>query len=321
MISIDSNKVEKAKALYATELKDFADTAVKKLKALKARETTLTAIEIQYLDNLIADLPQLVGAKTSDLLNKIQKFPPLPKRKIRKPKKGPKPKQLTEKIIIAMGYKELRDSFLAKYFHTIGIKACVYCNCLLTVTTEDIGGSIRAKFQVDHYRSKNTYPCFSISLYNLYPVCGPCNNIKKEHLVELDLYNDNLSANLVSRHKFSLDRASISKYITSRNFEDLKITYLEDPITLSGAKTFQEVFDISGIYNTQKDVAEELILKARIYNKPYKQMLINAFPKLFSDQSLSNRIIIGNYMEIENIHKRPMAKFTQDIARQLKLIK
>ena len=67
-------------------------------------------------------------------------------------------------------------------------------------------------------------------------------------------------------------------------------------------------------------MVEELIIKARIYNAPYKKVLIDAFPKLFTNASLSNRILIGNYTEPENIHKRPMAKFTQDIAKQLKLI-
>ena len=33
------------------------------------------------------------------------------------------------------------------------------------------------------------------------------------------------------------------------------------------------------------------------------------------------RMITGNYSEYQNVHKRPLAKFTQDIARDLKLIK
>lgn len=321
MIGIYTTKVEDAKKLFQTEIKEFTNKALRKLKVLRKKETSLTPEEKQYIDNLISDLPQLVVAKPKQLVDKIPDYPPLSKKVLPTPKKGePKPKQLSDKIINSLGYSELRDTFYARYFGAIGIKTCVYCNSLLTITTENSSGNIRAKFQVDHYRSKNKYPCFSISLYNLYPVCGPCNNIKKEHLVQLDLYEDDVTAVLTSRHHFSLERSSIARFIVSNSSKDLKINYNEDKLSLAAAKTFQEVFDINGIYDTQKDVAEELILKARIYNKPYKQMLINAFPKLFSDQSMSNRIIIGNYMESENIHKRPMAKFTQDIAEQLGLI-
>jgi len=40
---------------------------------------------------------------------------------------------------------------------------------------------------------------------------------------------------------------------------------------------------------------------------------------MFDNNSISNRLIVGNYVEPENIHKRPMAKFMQDLANQLEL--
>lgn len=65
----------------------------------------------------------------------------------------------------------------------------------------------------------------------------------------------------------------------------------------------------------------ELIQKKEIYTESYKQHLAKQFKDLFKDESIINRLIIGNYDTVEDIHKRPMAKFTQDIARQLNLIK
>ena len=74
-------------------------------------------------------------------------------------------------------------------------------------------------------------------------------------------------------------------------------------------------------YNTQKDLAAELIIKSKIYNDSYKKMLMNTFNKLYGKNPMMfKRIIVGNYTERNEIHKRPMSKFTQDIARQLKLI-
>jgi hypothetical protein len=87
-----------------------------------------------------------------------------------------------------------------------------------------------------------------------------------------------------------------------------------------GFSSFQETFDIKGIYETQKDIVEELILKALIYTPNYKKTLIENFPKIFNDVNLSNRLIVGNYVQSDEIHRRPMAKFIQDIAKQIKLI-
>ena len=36
---------------------------------------------------------------------------------------------------------------------------------------------------------------------------------------------------------------------------------------------------------------------------------------------MAERLLVGNYTRSKDIHKRPMTKFTQDIAKQLKLIK
>jgi hypothetical protein len=77
---------------------------------------------------------------------------------------------------------------------------------------------------------------------------------------------------------------------------------------------------ISGVYETQKDIVEELILKAKVYTPSYRAALIKNFPDVFTSSSLSNRIIIGNYSQKDEIHKRPMSKFIQDIATQLELI-
>ena len=43
--------------------------------------------------------------------------------------------------------------------------------------------------------------------------------------------------------------------------------------------------------------------------------------KLFPDEAFIDKLIIGNYTTPEECYKRPFSKFTQDIARELKLIK
>lgn len=234
---------------------------------------------------------------------------------------------LKDLINNTLNYKNKRDTFYPKYFQKIGIKSCVYCNSQLTITIEKIiylktkvNNEFIAKFQVDHFYPKDKYPYLSVSLYNLYPTCASCNNAKKVTEVSFNLYQDNV---LPSKYKFALDIKSKAKFITSRDINDIEFKFIDfekpdEKIVVKGS--FEDTFQINGIYKTQKDLAEEIILKSQIYNKAYKEKLISSFPDIFNNKNLGNRIILGNYCEPEEIHKRPMAKFMQDIAKDIGLI-
>ena len=64
-----------------------------------------------------------------------------------------------------------------------------------------------------------------------------------------------------------------------------------------------------------------IVLKSIIYKETYLKSLRNSFKKLYPDKiPMAERLLVGNYNNVKDIHKRPMAKFTQDIAKQLKLI-
>ncbi len=218
-------------------------------------------------------------------------------------------------LINRMGYKTLRNDFYPGYFEKLQIKACVYCNCQFALTVRRVNGKKIAKFQVDHALPKAEYPCFSISFYNLYPTCGPCNNSKSRSNISFILYSADYNDYQSSKFQFELDKTSLIRYKVNWKDSDLKIKFEDRGSGLNKA------LSIESVYNTQKDIAEELVLKSMIYNKAYKQSLSEALTKLYKHKvPMLERLIIGNYLEEKDIHKRPMAKFTQDIARQLKLI-
>lgn len=231
-------------------------------------------------------------------------------------------KNFRNKLLDALGYENKRTNFYPKYFTKIGIKACAYCNSQSTVTIEAVtekGRKRKAKFQVDHYFPKSEYPCFSISLYNLYPVCASCNNSKGKRKVDFVLYGNPATMGVSSVFKFKLDLTSVAKYILERKDDTIRYTF-EAPAPKKGTVSYDKVFDIQGIYDTQRDIAEELVLKASIYTKSYKKILKNKFPEIFTSPEIIDRLLIGNYTSESDIHKRPMAKFTSDIAKQVGLI-
>ena len=65
---------------------------------------------------------------------------------------------------------------------------------------------------------------------------------------------------------------------------------------------------------------EEIIWKSQVYNpsglKALEQVLGNTLPKYMDPM----RFILGNYIAPADIHKRPLAKLTQDVAKQLGLL-
>ena len=118
-----------------------------------------------------------------------------------------------------------------------------------------------AKFQIDHYHPKSIYPAFAISLSNLYPICGYCNQIKNNNEYDLNDINRNL--------KYSLDVESLKNHLS--NNENRLSLILNDDST--GNKKISKIFDLKGIYNNHLDEVEEF-LKDHFLNL-YTILMIN----------------------------------------------
>ncbi len=312
MIAISTEKVKHVMKFFKT---DIDNLIIIKCQAvvnfLNDATKNHNVDQIAYLNKIIGEFEAIIKATPQELdkykNNGLGKIP------ASWCEKNGNQLSFKDNLLKALDYSGLRSSFYPKYFHKIGIKACVYCNSQLTICSED-EGNVSAKFQVDHFLDKASFPCFSISFFNLYPSCASCNNIKRNKGVNFQLYSDDLEAISKSEFNFSFKAGSVAKFLGSRNIDDISLVFKEP----NG--DFQTTFDIEGIYNTQKDIAEELILKSKIYSKAYQNSLIKAFPSIFNNASLSNRLFIGNYCKEDEIHKRPVSKLMQDLAKDLDLL-
>ena len=316
MIAIPIEKADKIILDFKDDIDSYKTEILDKLVSFRV---TLADSQLAYVDLLIEFIRDLDGlrAKKKIISQKKAEFDNIYNKANTSLKEW---KSFKDSLIYRLGYSDRRGDFYPKYFKKIGIKSCVFCNSQLCVTVSSKKNELIAKFQVDHYLNKSEYPCFSVSLFNLYPVCASCNLKKGIHKIDFDLYVDSKDIKK-SNYSFQLEDidASVAKYLLDRKSENLSIKFIE-PTPPIGHKSFNEVFSIEGIYETQKDLAEELILKAEIYTKSYKETLVKSFKEIFSNTNITNRIIIGNYAEENEIHNRPMAKFTQDIAKQLGLL-
>ena len=284
-----------------------------------------------YIQKIIDNYHRIIRAKPAEQLQLIKEFDEvLPCTEFYDPKKK-KPNEENSfytKVVEAMRYEDLRKKDILPMLKEVGIKACVYCNAMLTVVLDQtymkgkrkkkvLDQPAKANLELDHFHPKSKYPFLCTSFYNLYPCCGNCNRSKHDKDAKFQLYteDDNLDA-----FKFSLTGESVVKYWQKRDINEIKIQFETLPGNDELLKNHNELFCIPQIYDTQKDLAEELIHKAFVYNKSYKTDLQKNFNELFPDKLIIKRLLIGNYDKPEEIHKRPMAKFTYDIAKQLKLL-
>ncbi|MVO09458.1 hypothetical protein GOQ30_09840 [Flavobacterium sp. TP390] len=284
-----------------------------------------------YVQKIIDKYDTILRATPSEIEVLIKEFNLICNSGILNKKIKPNDKlKLNEKIVKAMRYDEVRNSEFHHIVNATGIKTCVYCNSQLTVVTsfsfydkkeKKRKKKIMAKFELDHYYPKSKYPFLSTSFFNLYPVCGNCNRAKHDNPIAFELYSSN--PNDLEVFNFWIDDKSILDYWLDpvKNHSNLKIGLECINGDYDYLNNYNSMFGIQGIYDTQTDLAEELVHKAKVYSNSYKKSLVENFKDLFPDKMILNRIIIGNYAESSEIHKRPMAKYTQDIARQLGLIK
>jgi 5-methylcytosine-specific restriction endonuclease McrA len=211
-------------------------------------------------------------------------------------------------------YRNFRKTAKARWFaQRFEIKACLYCNAQFTITTNE-----KLHFQFDHFYSQSKYPYLSLSLGNLIPVCGTCNNQKNDDklpfhpfLVDINsLFNFKLSTTAIPCYLLEYNRAEALK----------KLEPIAEPVKESDSfRTYLETFNIEGIYKMHTDIIEEIVLKPIYYNQSKKEELKKIFDGIISDSDI-DRFILGNYTLDSEINKRPLAKLTKDIGVQLKIL-
>lgn len=215
----------------------------------------------------------------------------------------------------ALRYTDFRAEKCVEYSKIIGIKTCPYCNAMLVINISDE----KARYQLDHFYPKSRYPYLSISFFNLIPSCNNCNHIKRDKDVTLDnnfhLYSDKPAQEIF---KFSLDRVNIIRNLIGIKENDLKVNFTyTDKKYEEFVKNHDNIFHIQKIYDTQNDIAHEMLWKTQAYNKTNIKELGTL---LHISENEVKRMIVGNYTDFHEIHKRPLSKYMQDIAKDLELI-
>lgn len=324
-ILVDDVFHNKVVDFFKKELADFTNKALNGLNSIRDtrdKSTYLGLCETEYIEGIILRYNEIILAKPNELNLLIEDFNMLlTKYEITT--------EFHESVTKALMYSDLREK-LVPLIQDIKIKACVYCNAQLT-TVVDIDtykntsiiygykkGDIKTKlgrFELDHFQPKSHFPFLASSFYNLIPCCSNCNKTKSSKPSKFNFYTEEFKE--IDAFAFILTDDSKDKYLLSKNPDDLVVQFIHINGNTELLENHKDLFHIEQLYDTQRDVIEELALIEQCYNDSAKADLIENYKALFQNKEMLNRIIIGNYSSPEDIHKRPLAKFTQDIAIEL----
>lgn len=219
---------------------------------------------------------------------------------------------LASRIVDAMHYKSARNKVYPIVARQMKIKTCVYCNANYAIS--DV--SNRGYFDLDHWKPKTLYPYLCAAFYNLQISCAPCNRRKSNSDLEFfQLWNDQIRTDREIL-RFHLEKSDISKYWITHLKEELNIqlrnVYPHDAALLTNTEA---ALHVSTRYKEHRDVAEEMLWRAKAYSEGHWTSFRNALDTLGITEEEKRRFLMGTFVQRGDIYLRPLAKMAQDVAK------
>lgn len=198
------------------------------------------------------------------------------------------------------------------------VNVCPYCNRIYTVTLTENGHRSRPQF--DHYMSKSKYPYFAISLLNLIPSCGLCNQAKSDRESRiLYPYFEEMGTEVMFRTKAKNGLTYLTGCPSAENEFSIELEETDSitPELKEKVKNSKEVFHLTGLYNEHKDYVLYLYRKRYMFSDEYLQMICDSFPEMAGKLDELKGLLYLMDLEKEEWGRRPLAKLTHDIDLQI----
>lgn len=220
-----------------------------------------------------------------------------------------------------------RHNFLTR----LGISVCPYCNRQYINNYTELSEN-KTTADLDHFYIQKLYPYLALSLYNFIPSCQICNRTFKGATNFFDGKKHNhiypYKEGFKDNAKFTIDLGNEKldkKYdlnvllgISDNLYLDLIIDKNCDDNTKKKIENSIDTFKLDKIYScNHRDYVKDLIRKAIIYNESRINELYNQYGSLFSSREEVVNMIVSNYVDENDLGKRPLAKLTRDICKEL----
>ena len=298
-------------------LTTFEDAVKKRLEELEYNSQYKG--QKDFVKKLISNLTLLLTGTPPKLKSFIDSlhsdYIKIASKKVYKPymTKGKRRKQTFAKgLLHAMGYENYRESKLVELSRMLNIKVCPYCNHNFTLYIDILGKTnMKGLFQFDHFYDKSDYPYLSMSLYNLIPSCSYCNHQKRT--TQLDIrYNPYFKAISEEFHFKVVDSFQLRSGKKGADKIDIKI---ERNVSRLGVDDLQNDLHLEEQYGRHKDIVQEIYDKA--YNETYYRNMLTCIPDEDREKLLNQWL--GIPLDKNDIDKRPLTKFCQDVLKQARM--
>lgn len=220
-------------------------------------------------------------------------------------------------LLEAFDYQGYRKNVLVEVARRLNVKTCPYCNMHYTLYANEKkkrSVSKLIRFQFDHFFDKMRYPMLSMSFYNLIPSCSVCNQGKSSRHLSLTYHP--YASEIGNQFHFELTDP-LGPYTSARVNDEVEISLVpEVGVNQQDFEEYTKTFHLKTLYSRHGDVVQEVFDKA--YEDPY--YLNSGNFNFLSDRATDylKLLWLGNYTKQEEIEKRPLAKFMQDMWRQAK---
>lgn len=298
-------------------LTTFEDAVKKRLEELEYNSQYKG--QKDFVKKLISNLTLLLTGTPPKLKSFIDSlhsdYIKIASKKVYKPymTKGKRRKQTFAKgLLHAMGYENYRESKLVELSRMLNIKVCPYCNHNFTLYIDILGKTnMKGLFQFDHFYDKSDYPYLSMSLYNLIPSCSYCNHQKRT--TQLDIrYNPYFKAISEEFHFKVVDSFQLRSGKKGADKIDIKI---ERNVSRQGVDELQNDLHLEEQYGRHRDIVQEIYDK--VYNETYYRNMLTCIPDEDREKLLNQWL--GIPLDKNDIDKRPLTKFCQDVLKQARM--
>lgn len=212
-------------------------------------------------------------------------------------------------------YDYIDDKYRHQLIYDMGITVCPYCNRQY-ITNYKYDESKRTTADVDHFYPVSKYPFLSLSIYNFIPSCPICNSRMKLSYCSKEIiypYEEEFEEHAWFCTDLDYNHLDIGGLIGDSDNFIIDIKIRKDSALSGKIASSIKLFKLKEIYETHKDYVFEIAIKKS--SNPLSH--IEELRQLFHFENISNKeielLLYGNYVEAEDLCKRPLAKLTRDI--------
>lgn len=186
-----------------------------------------------------------------------------------------------------------------KLVQETGFTVCPYCNRdYINSRSERISGA-----QLDHFYPRSEYPIFSVSLYNLVPVCGNCNRIKSD-----------------KPGKFASPFDETIDWENSIRFTYVPLDTDRKKIIINAKRPVKhnvKAMHIDTAYQIHSIEVNELLEKVEMYNDSQFEEFREVLGEAGLTELEMKHMVFGPEITTERMKTRPLGRMMRDLEREL----